>query len=439
MKFCGQCGSKLEDSAIFCNSCGAKQETDGKAKTPVNVQKKKNKKAPAWIGLGLVAVVAVVILSAIVRKNMSYTTIDLKDYVEVSFSGFETMGEADVKVSDDLSKDLNKLYQAFKANNSTEAFQKTAQKIEELKAEKSLSSMFDREISLLPESGLSNGDKVEVSVSMDHEIWKLLKVKIKDYEGTVKVKGLKDIVEVSAEEMFSGAEVKITGISPFLHVSVSNTSSDPLISRLRYMVAGQSTIAAVGDTVMIGISNDSIAEKLLKEGYVVDVSLQKEYAVKNADRYVADWDEVPEEMQKKLLENAVICGEKKLAEVGWFSAGWEVYDGTLHGYIDNEECTALTVDRVYTLLGTSEYYQNKMIIILAGECTSKENAEWKKVCYFPVEVCNIILRENGVCEADINWMSAVNTGNTDISMLYKQYISEQKERYNATETILTKK
>ncbi len=74
MKYCFNCGFCLEDDALFCNSCGAKQEDDKllhSNKTNLTHENFDNKQIPKFfikgfiIGLGiclLICMVAVIIV-----------------------------------------------------------------------------------------------------------------------------------------------------------------------------------------------------------------------------------------------------------------------------------------------------------------------------------------------------------------------------------------
>lgn len=72
MKFCGKCGTKLEDSAKFCPKCGeVSEDLSQLAPEPVPV-KKKSKKLPILAVIALLLVVVVVVTLLIPKKETVY-------------------------------------------------------------------------------------------------------------------------------------------------------------------------------------------------------------------------------------------------------------------------------------------------------------------------------------------------------------------------------
>ena len=75
--YCGKCGSKIDDDALFCPVCGSEIKISGNSDNHENQQPKKNNcKKYLLIGIFLIVIIVVGVLYATVG-SVSYTHLTL--------------------------------------------------------------------------------------------------------------------------------------------------------------------------------------------------------------------------------------------------------------------------------------------------------------------------------------------------------------------------
>ena len=123
------------------------------------------------------------------------TVVDLKNYVGVSFTGYNGSGTANAEVDTDAMLPL------FKSGSVTAA------------------SLYDSiDASVVEENRkLTNGDTVRVKVTYNEQMMKNAKIELKNTDLTFTVSGLKEKEKL---DIFSQVELKVDGASPECKVSV---------------------------------------------------------------------------------------------------------------------------------------------------------------------------------------------------------------------------
>lgn len=186
MKYCPECGTQLNDDALFCRECGHKFENVNVQKSNVNSGSnqtstlnipKLNLKS---INKKTIIVAAVVVL-AVIAGILFFTrkpTLDLNDYITVTYDGFEGEGQA---------------YLEF--DNSAFALDVNTNK----------STLYDNyrefiNVSLEPNEGLSTGDEVKTVWKVnDKQFTKLFGIKLKHKQQSYVVEGLKQHLTADIE------------------------------------------------------------------------------------------------------------------------------------------------------------------------------------------------------------------------------------------------
>ncbi len=91
--FCQKCGKEMPDDSVFCPSCGAKQIVAGQPEVKMEgaASKKKNL-IMISVACGIFLVCLIIGLASLLIKP----TVNLNKYIEISFDGYNTMGEVTV-------------------------------------------------------------------------------------------------------------------------------------------------------------------------------------------------------------------------------------------------------------------------------------------------------------------------------------------------------
>ncbi|GAA4072397.1 hypothetical protein [Amphibacillus indicireducens] len=165
----------------------------------------------------------------------------MSDYIEVHFSGYDTLGTAYYSVDD------NRLIE--------DAFGVTDEDYWDLDAEQ-MEAINDMvmaySIELAQDSDLSNGDEVTVRISIDEE--KTNKLKSKD-EVTFTVTGLEEPAELSDEEIERNVIVNFNGVSGRGRIQIDTTFDGDLYDL--WVEAEQDGEIANGDMVRVSLSEES--------------------------------------------------------------------------------------------------------------------------------------------------------------------------------------
>ncbi|MDY3691884.1 MAG: hypothetical protein SO072_07925 [Dysosmobacter sp.] len=234
-----------------------------------------------------IAVIGVIFLMILVvslvggRKAM-----DMRDYIQVNFSGLNNKGRAELLV--DYSAMVQKLPKKDNAVSQEDALQAL---FGDLASSIGYRALIESAVKceLDKSSGLSNGDKVTVSVQVNDERCKELGIKIKQKPLAFSVDGLK---EVETFDAFADITVVFDGISPKATAKVINNSRDEACLSYRYSLDRESGLA-IGDTVTVSISEsniDAVAENTGK----APAKMEKSFTVDGVSRYVSELSQIPD-------------------------------------------------------------------------------------------------------------------------------------------------
>ena len=217
--------------------------------------------------ISFLAIAAIVAAIIVILNLTKYQKISAKDLFKVDFKGINGSGtavaylnaqEADPdpytyqrdedgnviekeysKYFSDSSKELLKAYD--KAGDKDEAKDMKDALLSKKKGEYKIKAKLDKD------SGLTNGDKISVSVEFDEDELLEAKIKLENTEFEVEVEGL---VEGTELDMFDGFEISFTGQNESGKIEYSDTNSKyDFISY--YMSDGSAWDVKNGDTVVI--------------------------------------------------------------------------------------------------------------------------------------------------------------------------------------------
>lgn len=427
--FCNKCGAQIPDGTKFCNKCGAPIGDVNLAPTsqsvpeanpvsinntaPVNnavpsephIQQPVNGMMPPKKPINIKALVAVlcsvvVVIVAVVILIVVLTAppkIDANDYVEVEFSGYNTIGTADVEV--DTDKLVKKYGKKIKGTDALKKLKKNNYY--------GFSDMTDAEIfaELLEDSiyvsgnyNLSNGDTIEVKWDLSEvkEIKKYFKVDLEYRDMKVEVEGLE----------------KAKKINPFEDLEVSFSGTDGR-GELDYTYKGKYDFSfygspnwdlSEGDVVTIKVYGSE--DSYIDEGIIL-TQLEKDYTVEGLSKYATELDDVSEDALSTLQDKTedIIISE---------FAGEDYFEVDSAG------------DVGYYFLNSKEsdtYTHNKLIIVYLVNFKSLVNEDCMAQGFFAVEF------SNGLIDKDGNFN--IDTSNYNVSYhTFEAYYDNGKYDYD---------
>lgn len=292
-------------------------------------------------------------------------------------------------------------------------------------------SDIDRKLS--KESGISNGDTVELTFTYNKETAKRLKLKIKNTTLKKKVSGLEEGRKI---DVFADLEVEYSGISPNGSVKLSNNNGDDLIRRVRY-TADKSNKLKNGDKIMVTASYDE--NYAMENGYVVETN-SKEYTVSGLDYYLDDKAEISKEhrtaFEKEFKDRVDSILASRWDDI-YKKLGESVYGG------ERVSANVLQLEKGYILsvkdpeASYSNY--NKLVMIYKveieetpGRYASDANLFGKRTGYVAVEFSKASISKDGIDVVTPTSMYSGYQASASMEELESDLVTTQKSSYIVT-------
>ncbi len=232
-------------------------------------------------------IATLLLLSAALLTGCQSSSINLMDYVTVTFSGLDGQGYASCTLD---SVALEKQLLGDKAGQLT---QETVEKTAAI-------AQFETSLTFEPDrqDTLSNGDTVTVTVTGDSNLAQQLGISGLESTKSFSVEGLQEPIEVDAfDPSFFNTEngVCLTweGAAPNASLSIVNTCQQEPVSYITY-TAEPAQHLSNGDTVTI---TASLPSYMAEQGYVLK-STETALTVENLDTLFTDFAQLSEEDQK---------------------------------------------------------------------------------------------------------------------------------------------
>ncbi|MBQ9680514.1 MAG: hypothetical protein IJV48_07530 [Ruminococcus sp.] len=286
------------------------------------------------------------LLTALSLTACGGTSLDLKDYTTVEFTGVD--GDATAKISFDFAA-FEEAYSA--ANGSSDPFSQKA--FENSAKLMSFEDSLDYEVT--PSEGLSNGDEVEVTFTYSKDAAQKAGLSLKNTSYKLTVEELTEAIVIDAFDpaVFNtdtGVMITYNGIAPNGSLSISNKveKSNP-ISQVTYKA--DSDGVAYGDTITITASLPKTAED---EGYVLKEETY-EYPLKDVDHLLTGTDELTAD-DKSALKTKYETIIKGLDREHYYDA-----DGTWYAIIGGVVKNPRIGD-IYLLKKNDGTYENKAFV-----------------------------------------------------------------------------
>ena len=370
--YCPDCGAPIKDGASFCGKCGTKvvantnQSAEGGAPVPpkrvasnspvmpgtssantsntevkekiessINTEEISAKAKDAkkkFDGLdkkkkyGIIAGIAVVIIAIILA--MRPATINLNDYMAVDFDGYNGYGTAYVIFDensfakatkgklklDKKDKEALKIAGSILGNVDSKALEEGAAEI----AAYAINSSLYSSVKIDPESGLSNGDEVKVSCTIDTDMLeKAYGCKFECSDFTKTVEGLQ---EVETYDPFAGVNITFEGTSDNPTINVSRAEGADKNTQIGDFYIHDSNISN-GDEVEVtcipnGEDEQSYMRNLALSGQKVPSPVSKTIKVTGIKEFVVTKDQLTDEVLEKLEKEATDIIDAQAARWG---------------------------------------------------------------------------------------------------------------------------
>lgn len=414
MKYCENCGAKLNDDDIFCENCGAKQpeismpvqENQPRQQNIGNNNALKKKKISIKIIIP-VAVICVAAIAAFIIYSQMRKRVNINDYISVEFNGYNTAGESHIKID---REGLNKAILKAQGKKDSEIISSDSSAYEALRD--------CLEVSLSQRRELSNGDKVELKLEYDEKANDLLGIKLVYSNKEYTVEGLQEAKKIDA---FEDIAVTFSGVSPNGKASVKNNSDDSYIKNLKYELSKTSGIK-IGDKVTVKVNVDT--QEALKQGYIIEETT-KEYTCEKLDTYISKLEDLQEAQIEKLKKEA----QDKMES---------------YGAQKNAMISSMRYLGAYTLVskGKNDNGYNRLYLLYLCDITYKKSSSSQEQItengYIPILIPGVMLKADGSVQYD-SCQSV--TGNTYIGSvscyksgtdMYSSLITKKKDIYTYT-------
>lgn len=349
-KFCRECGQPLEDSASQKEKEAAHAPSEKKGSSLTDKIKALPKKVLMAVGAG--TAVFILLLFAVLGRG---TSIDMNQYLTIEADGYDGYGTLHASINWDALEEKYGKKMSF-----TDEAGKTFGGLVSLMSPMDALQDCVR-VELEKYSGLSNGDTVAYTWTVDEDLANMLKCKIKCKDGSFSVS---DLQQAETFDLFSQLEVEFTGTAPEGRASLTYTGTELRSDAFR---CDKSRDLSNGDTITVSIS-DSNVELLAEQLGKVPESLEKQYTVQGLNSYVRKASEIDEtalaEMQKQASDEYISHAaqwkeDKKLENLSYLGnylltskdgAGnylYLVYKASIRNYYADSQQTFDQVNEVY--------------------------------------------------------------------------------------------
>lgn len=328
--------------------------------------------------------------------------INLNDYVEIEFGGYETGGTADYKI------DIDQLVE-----DNLETFG-----LDEDSSLMAVASVYDALSGKLKgdldkKDQLSNGDTVTFKWKdfNGDSLKEKYSVVFQYSDITAEVSGL-DVPEEF--DPFDYIQVTYTGMAPNGSIVINQDTSSPVSGIL--FSADKTNGLRNGDKVMITAqSTDSLKDYCLRKGYL-PTEEEKEYVVEGLTSYAMTLDEIPQETKDKMIKQAE---DTLSAEAAGWEEGYSLKQMDLLGYY------FLTLKE-----GFSTWNSNNLLYCVFKVTTNAngypkngsrdEKATGEEVYYTYCCYKDIMLMPDGICSVDLS-NSSLPDSYTSVVSQYEYY------------------
>ncbi len=309
-------------------------------------------------------IVTIIVISGINKdKDNKAKTVDLSEYIEVNYSGYDGYSRATYSIDRD---GLEKAFIEAQENSNISDTEK---------AYNALALTFMTSVKLSKSSKLANGDKIEVRVEiLDDDYLKTTDIIAEEVKYSVEVKDLK---EVSKINLFDYIKVTFDGTDGDVIAIIENTSTDEFLSGV-YLLYTETWYLSIGDKVTITIFDDDV-NYALENGYEF-TEISRDYVVPKVDSYTKAFGELDDDIVTQM--------------------NTKVEDIILEYFEEYFNISASNIKLVggYFLINELKdewRYHNYYYPIYSVDVTSKDGKFEKTTIYCTVEIYDILNKVSG--------------------------------------------
>ncbi len=308
--------------------------------------------------------------------------INLNDYLDINYSGYDTVGVATAEF------DYEKM---IKENSEAFGIKGEPSEMEILNVELALDGVIDGSLSKSTE--LSNGDSISYvwDVSMTDKISEKYDVEFSFEDVKVDVKNL-DATE--SFDPFANVNVTYSGIAPDGSVKIDGSVDG--MSDL-YFEADKTSGLKNGDTIKVSVKSYSgDVESYCTEHGKIPSELEKEFTVEGLSSYVSSIDEIPEDMQEKMKNQAM---DSITANAAGWAEGNSLESAEFIGYY-----FLTPKDGFYASSNNELYCVYKVTSNITGFTAdnTEEKQTGQETYYTYYHYSDIMILEDGTCSADLS-------------------------------------
>lgn len=249
----------------------------------------KRKKKIVVIGGAILLALAIFIFLISARKS-----VNMKDYITVSFSGLDGKGIAHLDVD---YRALSQIADFSGENSGSESAIFTPMWPNALPEYAPLENAISCRLSMSDQ--LANGDTIYVDVTADQNRCKELGLKIKNQRIPIKVDGLTGTTTFDA---FADIEITFEGIAPCATADLINNSRDEAAMSYNYILENSFGLRN-GDIVTVTIDSDNLDEVAMQTGKI-PAQLSKEYVVGGLNSYIDKLSQISDETMNSMIQEA---------------------------------------------------------------------------------------------------------------------------------------
>lgn len=376
---------------MYCTFCGKEIKDGEECPCRLNIPPKmtKSKKTAIILAAAICTVILLIICLLAVPSK-----IDPFKYVDVTYSGFNTGGGANILFDKDA------LIYSIIGNEPTLT---DPAEIDEWYSEY-LSYEINIKLSCSNTDGLSNGDDIKVTITVTGAASQ----KIQSGEKVFTVSGLK---EVNAIDFFKDISIRFDGISGEATANIVRLSDDEALKACHFAVDSSYNLCS-GDTVTVTISN---VDYLAEEYNCVPAETSKTYIVPALSEYVQTADQLPLDTIKEIIKKYVADAQPK--DEAWFTYSEATYYKTVFS-TSKENSTTRHRNLLQIFIVYDEYL----------------DGVFRQTNYIPLQFANVIQQADGT--VNINYSDGyTSVFTTDI----EGYLQGLKEDYYSTELVIDRK
>ena len=348
--------------------------------------------------------------------------IDLTEYTEIHTSGYDGKGTAKLVV------DWGKLDEAAFADSKMNPLAALAASVE---LQESIKYSIDKT------EGLSNGDKISLSVKWDDDVAKKYKLKLGASQWQMTVSGLDELKTV---DLFADIHVEFEGVSPEAKAILRNASSDGFIKNIRYSVDRTRDISN-GDTIVV--KAEITAEAAEKSGYAIG-QVEKTFTVSGIDEYIRSYDMLDRETQAKMERHARDIIDATFATprglVDELYPGQWIFIWDEIGFMNSLDVREINLIHTYFLTlkkGLQRGYRESMnatfFVYEVKFTTNRTNKDGIDVVYLPVYYTDIIKRDSGALDVILTNAGISNKKSSTLENVYRDIVTANKAKYDCEE------